>query len=158
MKKLVAIVLTFLLILTGCSTIKVTKIDDDIKTDNLKFKKEYTEVKENNIYEYTTYDNVMDLIENGSGIIYFGYPDCTLCNDVVPILNDVAEEKEVSTIMYYNFKEIKDNNTNEYIKLVDILKNYIELEEITAPTIIFVGKNKETNVYSGDSNTYLSWI
>ena len=150
MKKLVAMVLTFLLILTGCSTVKVTKINDDIKTDNLKFRSEYTKVKDDNVYEYTTYDNIIELINSGTGIIYFGYPDCTLCKDIVPLLNDVAEEKEIKTIMYYNFKEIKDNNTDEYQRLVRVLSDNIEdeINDIKAPTILFVVEGKIINIYT----------
>ena len=154
MKKLVAMVLTFLLILTGCSTVKVTKIKDDIKTDNLKFKSEYTKVEEDNLYEYTTYDNIIDTINSGTGIIYFGYPDCNLCKSIVPILNDAAIEKDIKTIMYYNFKEIKDNNTNEYQKLLKILSENIddEVTDIKAPTILFVKDGKISDIYSSDLN------
>lgn len=147
-------VLTFLLILTGCSTVKVTKIKDDIKTDNLKFKREYTKVEEDNLYEYTTYDNIIDAINSGTGIIYFGYPDCNLCKSIVPILNDAAIEKDIKTIMYYNFKEIKDNNTNEYQKLLKILSDNIgeEVTDIKAPTILFVKDGKISDVYTSDLN------
>ena len=158
MKKLVAMVLTFLLILTGCSTVRVTKIDDDIKTDNLKFRKEYTAVGDNNLYEYTTYDNVVDLINDGTGIVYFGYPECNLCKDVVPILNNVAEEKEVKVIMYYNFKDIRDNNTDEYKRLLSILSEYTneDFKEIKAPTIMFIGKDGIKGMYVGSEAERIS--
>ena len=51
MKKLVALVLTFLLILTGCSTVSVTKVKDDTKTDAIRFSSEYSTVKKDNVYK-----------------------------------------------------------------------------------------------------------
>ena len=143
MKKLVAVLLTFLLVLTGCTSVKVTKVEDDIKTDSLKFHKQYKNVQEKNNYKYITYDRVLDIIEKGSGVIYLGYPTCFNCKRITPILDEVAKEKEVKEIYYYNFKEIRENNTDEYKKLVELLKDNLEEDEegnkmISAPTILFV--------------------
>ena len=44
MKKLVALLLTFLILLTGCSTVEITKVEDDIKTDSIRFYREYKKV------------------------------------------------------------------------------------------------------------------
>ncbi len=154
MKKLVAVILTFLLVLTGCSSVKVTKVEDDIKTDGIKFKEEYKKVAKDNIYEYATYGNVIDVLEEETGIIYMGFPSCALCQEITPILDDVAKDKKVKSILYYDFKEIRSNNTEEYKKLVDILTDYIKTDEegskrLTAPTIIFVNKGNIVGVYIG---------
>ncbi len=95
MKKLVALVLTFLLILTGCSTVSVTKVKDDTKTDAIRFHLEYSKVKKDNVYKYSTYSNVINTLENKTGIIYLGFPSCALCKEITPILNDVAKEKKL---------------------------------------------------------------
>lgn len=158
MKKLVAILLTFLLILTGCKSVEITKVEDDIKTDSIRFKSEYKTVSKDNLYEYATYTNIIDVINKKSGIIYLGFPSCTLCKEIVPILNDSAKEKNIDSILYYNFKEIRDNNTYEYQKLTDILSDYIKLDEegkkrITAPTILFVNKGRIVGVYIGTINS-----
>lgn len=158
MKKLVAILLTFLLILTGCKSVEITKVEDDIKTDSIRFKSEYKTVSKDNLYEYSTYTNIIDVINKKSGIIYLGFPSCTLCKEIVPILNDSAKEKNIDSILYYNFKEIRDNNTYEYQKLTDILSDYIKLDDegkkrITAPTILFVNKGRIVGVYIGTINS-----
>ena len=159
MKKLVAVILTFLLVLTGCSKVKVTKVKDDIKTDGIRFSEEYKTISNNNLFEYSTYNNIIEVLNNGTGIIYLGFPECTLCKEIVPIINDACKEKKVKTIMYYNFKEIRNSNTEEYQKLANILSDYIKVDEegikrITAPTIIFVNKGNISSVYIGtyDSN------
>ena len=147
MKKLVALVLTFLLILTGCSTVSVTKVKDDTKTDAIRFSSEYSKVKKDNVYKYSTYSNVMDTLKNKTGIIYLGFPSCALCKEITPILNDVAKEKGIKEILYYNFKDMRDNNTTEYQELADKLSDYIKTDDdddgnkrIQAPTVIFVNK------------------
>lgn len=152
MKKLVALLLTFLIVLAGCKSPKITKVDDDIKTDSIRFKNEYDMVSEDNLYEYATYLNVTDTLDKGTGIIYFGFPTCTLCKEVVPILDSAAKEKKVKTILYYNFKEIRENNTAEYQKLASILSDYIKEDEegnkrIEAPTVVFVNKGRIVGVY-----------
>lgn len=157
MKKLVALLLTFLLVLVGCESIEVTKVEDDIETDAIRFSKEYSLDNVNNVYKYATYDNVVDTIESGSGIIYLGFPTCALCKEVIPVLNDVAKDKKVKEILYYNFKDIRENNTQEYQDLVDLLSVYLDESEegvkrITAPTIIFVNKGNIVGVYIGKLN------
>lgn len=154
MKKLVAIILTFLLILTGCSEVKVTKVNDEVKTDSIRFSEEYKKVSNNNVYKYTTYLNVMKTIKKETGIVYLGFPSCSLCQEITPILNDVAKEKKLKNILYYNFKDIRANNTKEYQDLVEILDEYVKSDEegvkrIIAPTILFINNGKIVGVYIG---------
>ncbi len=154
MKKLVAFLLTFLLVITGCNSVEITKVDDDIKTDNIRFKEEYDLVSKDNLFEYATYDNVIETIKEGTGIIYLGFPTCALCKEIVPILDDASKENGIKSILYYNFKDMRDNNTKEYQELVKILSDYIQSDDegneiITAPTVIFVNKKNIVGVYIG---------
>lgn len=160
MKKLVALLLTFLLIiLTGCEKVEVTKIDDDIKTDNIKFSDEYKKVSKNNIYEYSNYEEIYNTISKKTGIIYLGFPTCGLCTEVAPVLNDVAKINGINKILYYNFKDIRENNTKEYQDLINLLGDNLKEDSngnkvLTAPTIIFVNKGEIVGTYTGylDSN------
>lgn len=140
MKKLVAVLLTFLIVLTGCT---VKKVESEEQTDAIKFSSEYKQVPEDNKYKYVTYDNVIDTLKSGSGVILLSYPSCVKCNIVAPVLNDAAKEKKVKEIFYYNYKSIKKDNTDEYKELVKQLEEYLLEDEegnkiISAPTIIFV--------------------
>lgn len=158
MKKLVALLLTFLLVLTGCNGIEVTKVEDDIQTDAIRFSKEYNLEDNNNVYKYATYDSVIDIVKHGTGIIYLGFPNCDLCKEVIPVLNEVVKEKDIDEVLYYNFKDIRENNTNEYIELVDLIAEYIKTDDegnkmLQAPTIIFVNKGTIVGVYIGMINS-----
>lgn len=158
MKKLVALLLTFLLVLTGCNGIEVTKVEDDIQTDAIRFSKEYNLEDNNNVYKYATYDSVIDIVKHGTGIIYLGFPNCDLCKEVIPVLNEVVKEKDIDEVLYYNFKDIRENNTNEYIELVDLIAEYIKTDDegnkmIQAPTIIFVNNGNIVGVYNRAINS-----
>lgn len=151
MKKLVALLLTFLLVLTGC---KVTKIEEEKTTDALKFNSEYPLVEENNIYKYATFDNIVDIIKGGSGIIYLGFPTCPWCKEATPVLNEVAKEKNVKEIFYFNHRDIRNNNTDEYQELVELLSNFLTEDEegnkrIYAPTVIFVQNGNIKGINEG---------
>ncbi|MEE0699547.1 MAG: thioredoxin family protein [Bacilli bacterium] len=149
MKKLVALLLTFLLVITGCT---VTKVEDETETDAIKFNKEYPSVSKDNVYKYATYNNVIDTIENGSGIIYLGFPTCPWCKQATPVLNESAKNRDVKEILYYNFKDIRENNTEEYQRLVSLLSDYIGKDtegnkRIGAPTVVFVQNGKIKGVH-----------
>lgn len=138
--------------------VEVTRVEDDIETDAIRFSKEYNLDDNENVYKYATYDNVMDTIKHGTGIIYLGFPNCALCKEVIPILNEVVKEKDIDEILYYNFKDIRENNTNEYIELVDLIAEYIKTDDegnkrMQAPTIIFVNKGTIVGVYIGVINS-----
>lgn len=154
-----ALLLTFLLILTGCNEVKVEKIKDDIKTDSIRFYEEYKTLSKDNIYEYATYYNIFNSINNNTEIIYLGFPTSPWCKELVPILNDVAKENNIKRILYYNFKEIRSSNTKEYQDLVELLKDYIKVvddeeKQIYAPTIIFTQKGKIIGVHEGTLSSH----
>ena len=174
MKKLVAIILTFLFVFVGCKKvevkkIEVKKIEDNITVDAIRFKEEYEKVSEDNIYKYETYDNIIDVLKDGTGIIYFGFPSCKSCGDILPVLNDVAKENKIGEILYYNFKIIRRNNTKEYQDIIELLSDYLNEDDegnkkLTAPTIVFVKNGEILNVYTAntvienDVDTYFSRV
>ena len=154
MKKLVALLLTFLLVLAGCKSVEITRVDDDNNTDSIRFSKEYEMNNTNNLYKYSSYDNIIDTLNDKTGVIYLGFSSCDLCKKIVPVLNDAAKENKIKEILYYDFKDIRENNTKEYQELYNILRDYIstndeELDKIKAPTVIFVNNGNITGIYIG---------
>lgn len=56
----------------------------------------------NNPFIYVEYDEIIALLEDGTGIIYFGFPICPWCRNLVPVLADAAIEFGVEEILYRN--------------------------------------------------------
>lgn len=97
--------------------------------DATKFKKEYESLNEtkgyikldidkNNPIEYADYDKLLEVIENGTGIIYLGFPECPWCRNALPVLFDAAKDNEVEVIYYMNILNERDSYTVEDGKLV----------------------------------------
>lgn len=117
-------------------------------SDSSKFKQDYeaqntTKDDENNLkyismslpdkmpFKYATTEDVFNLFEKGTGVVYFGMPECNWCRTMLPILIDVANENKIDTILYFNPKQIRADNTPEYQKLIEILKNYLSTDTST---------------------------
>lgn len=116
-------------------------------TDASKFADEYTEISEDNVFVYASVDEIIDTLENGNGVVYLGFPECQWCQRYVVYLNDVAKENNVDKILYYNIREDRNNNSDNYLKIVDLLKDYLQDDEdgnprIYVPAIIFMNNGK----------------
>lgn len=157
------------------------KTEYTITNDSLKFKEEYEslngkdtgynqtyqtlDIKSYNPMLYSNYNEIFEILEKGTGIIYFGFPECPWCRNLVPVLVSSALESKVDKIYYLNIKEDRNTLTltkkgkiktekqgNEnYLKLVDILKDYLPaydglndetIKRIYLPTVVFVKDGK----------------
>ncbi len=149
MKKIVSILscLVLLFIVTGCN---------NNSEDALKFKKEYEalnessvpmSVSEKNPIKYVDFSELEKTLTSGTGVIYFGFPGCPWCRNIIPVLFEVAEENNVNTIYYANPREIKNNNMENYEKLKNMLNEYLEENEegektLYVPDVYFVRDGK----------------
>lgn len=140
-------------------------LKDEVKkvneTDAQKFKREYEElngkevsgrtyttleIDEENPIKYTNVEEIDKLMEDGTGIIYFGYPKCPWCRTAVPALLHAADDAGIDTIYYMDMTNerssyvIEDGElieekkgTEEYYQLLNIfsafLDNYIIQDE-----------------------------
>ena len=95
------------------------------ETDAEKFKKEYealngqiigntkyeypkVEINKRNAIKYASYDEVLKLLTDGTGVIYLGYESCPWCRSAVPTLLEAADEVGIEEILYINMKEERD--------------------------------------------------
>lgn len=101
------------------------KMINTVDTDAIKFKKEYESlngeeassekvykeisISKNNPVKYATYDELIDVIENGTGVIYLGFPGCPWCRTALPVLFDVLEKNNVKTLYYLNILNERDS-------------------------------------------------
>lgn len=189
MKKKIVIGSAILLIclLVGGSFLFL-KEKDTISSDEKKFKKEYEAVNgvvneknnkealslnipEDNNIEYITADDVIKKLQEGTSVIYFGFPECPWCRNLVPVLLDAAKDYN-RTVYYFNALSIRDtkhldddgnivtdkDGTKEYQKIVDLLKDYLgeyeglndsSIKRLYFPTVAFVKDGKIVDVHIG---------
>lgn len=135
---IIPIIITFLLI--GCTK-------EEKESDAQKFAKEYTNLTEYNYFVYRDSKEIIKILENGTGVVYLGFPECPWCQAYVPILNEVADIEGLEKIYYYNILEARKENTEDYQKMVEIISDYLQYDEegnkrIYVPAIIFVSKGE----------------
>ena len=136
-KKLLLIIpIIFAFLLVGCTK-------DKKETDAQKFAKEYTQLTEDNYFVYRDNEEIIKILEHGTGVIYFGFPECPWCQAYVPMLNEVADIEGLEKIYYYNIYEDRKNNTEFYQQVVGIINDYLQYDDegnkrIYVPAIVVV--------------------
>ena len=128
---------------------------DETKKDNYRFSVEYTKVPMDNDFVYKSETEIIDILENGSGIIYLGFPECPWCQSYVVYLNEVAKDNGIENIYYLNIKEMRANNTENYQKIVALIDSLLSVDEngnkrIYVPQVVFVKKGE---IIAGDNET-----
>ena len=153
MKKVLLIL--SIILLTACNDVEQPVDNDDkeqnVSSETLKFKEEYEALNDKGIVvevdrdvniKYLQTNEVVDLLENKTGIIYFGFPGCPWCRNIVPILFDIAKENN-QTIYYFNPSGLRGTSNEEFEKIMNILNNYLETNEngektLYVPDVYFV--------------------
>mgnify|MGYP002626985922 CR=1 FL=1 len=125
------------------------------KKDNVRFKEEYPSVSDSNVFTYRSLNEIINIMEKGTGVVYLGFPECPWCQAYVKYLDEVAKDVGIEKIYYYNILEDRKNNTEGYQKVVAILKDYLENDEegnprIYVPNVSFHIKGK---VIGNDNET-----
>lgn len=129
MKKFLKIIMCMavLIISTACGT-------NNTMTDAEKFKQDYEalnndtvvmNIDENNPIKYVDFNEVIDILTTGTGVIYFGFPGCPWCRNMIPVLFDVAGANNINTVYYFNPSDVRTNGDEDYKKLVNILNDYL---------------------------------
>lgn len=125
-------------------------------SDGERFAQEYEGIEEDNVFVYRNIDEIINIMERGTGVVYLGFPECPWCHVYVKYLNEVAKEVGIEKIYYYNVLEDRTNNTENYQKLTEILKGHLQYDEegnekIYVPNVSFhiegkiIGNDYETS-------------
>ena len=84
---------------------------------------EYSKVDDDNLFVYRSIEEIIKILENGTGIVYLGFPECPWCQAYVPYLNEVAAKNEITKIYYYNILNDRKEETEEYKKILELLQD-----------------------------------
>lgn len=76
-------------------------------TDAVKFSEEYDTVSKDNVFVYRSLSEINKILENGSGIVYLGFPECPWCKRYVVYLNEVAKDEGAEKFIIIIFLKIE---------------------------------------------------
>ena len=160
-RKNIILVIISLLVLIGIGGLFLLKYQNKkeqptIREDAKKFASEYSEVTEDNVFVYKNVDEIIKIMEHGTGVVYLGYPECPWCGAYVKYLNEVAKKVGVEKIYYCNTKEVKENSMDKYHQLISLLDGHLQYTDegeqwIYVPNVSFhiegeiIGNDYETS-------------
>lgn len=106
----------------------IKMIVKSIESDAMRFSGEYSSVEVDNVFKYKTAEETKDILEHGTGVVFLGFPSCPWCQSYAKMLNDLAKEKGLTEIYYYNIHDDRENNTEIYQKFVSIFGDYLQYD------------------------------
>ena len=156
------------LVIASC--LMIYTVIDNQKSDAARFAAEYSNVAKDNPFVYRTGDEIVNILEHGTGVVFLGFPSCPWCQAYAGYLSEVAIDKGLDKIYYYNIEKDRTDNTELYQKLVSILNPYLQFDEegnrrIYVPEVAFVvdgkiiGNDNESSKYTaGETEPTNYWI
>ena len=145
MKKKIIICISLLLIVLLVSLFFIinNKEKKETETDAIKFSKEYTQVSKDNVFVYKNSKEIISILEHGTGVVYLGFDECKWCQKYAVYLNKIAKDNGISKIYYFDILNDRENNTEDYKKIVSIIGNSLQYDEegnkrVYVPDVSFI--------------------
>ncbi len=163
-KRIIIVVIVVLLtILVGSRII--------LKTDSIRFKFSYEYINymeyENgkkislsipfqNRVKYLSNKELLEFLEHGTGILYFGYNTCPWCRNIVPILIDTVLKNDIDTLYYV---DVHGNLSEIQEELYEYLDPYLSINEegekgLAVPDVYFMKDGKVIGHHLGTVDSY----
>lgn len=123
------------------------------------------DIETDNNVKYVSDNEIIDLMKNGTNIIYFGWADCNWCRTLIPVLLEVLKENKIDTLYYYDFKSLRNSYENKdeekskiYEEIINIIGDDISTtfdensarsgeKKILAPTVVFIKNNSYVGLH-----------
>lgn len=176
-----SLIVAILILITYKNQTRYTK-------DEIKFKKEYESInnkktegskkkalsitipKDSNI-KYIDSKEVIEILKNKTGVIYFGFPECPWCRNAIPVLINAAKCECIEQIYYFNALSIRDikhlddngkiitdkKGTKDYYEIVKLLGDKLSsydglndqsIKRLYFPTVVFVRNGEIVDIHS----------
>ncbi len=198
----ILLLLFMFMIFVGIIAFRDKKEENSMNTDAINFKNEYESlnnvvndksgktIKEisidaNNPVDILTEEETVSLLENGTGILYFGFPDCPWCRSMLPVLLKTLNNMSIDKLYYLNVKnirdtlalgeknkvEIKEEGTKGYYKILELMDDVLEPYYLTsedgkkidtkekrlyAPTVVAIKEGKIVDIHVGTVDSQAS--
>lgn len=164
------------------------------ESDAYKFEKEYEslngivndqsktyatlDIASDNSIIYKTDESIIDVLNNESAIVYFGFSTCPWCRSMIETLIEAAKEANNQKIYYVEIKNIRDSyeyqdsiipkqivkGTDSYYKILEFLNDNLDeyyikdtngnqydtgVKRLYTPTVIAVKNGKCVDIHVG---------
>ena len=154
----IAILLCSIIFLGSCA-VKSKYFKNQTENENISFKEKYEslnnkkskndkkyiyeqiEINEKNKMVELSYDEVLNLLDYGTGILIFTSPYENECRKFIPTFTDYTIEIN-EFAYYYDLLNDKNESNLNYQKLTDKLDDYIIDNEINEPMVLFIKEGK----------------
>ncbi len=135
-------------------------------------------IPEDSLFVPINEEDALQLLESGTGVLIFEFPECPWCRNMMPVVDEAAKEMALSKLYTFNIREERDQITlgddgelvvvNEgtefYRKVLDLLGesasvyeglNDESIRRIYAPTVFVIvdGEVVSSHVSTIDSQT-----
>lgn len=67
------------------------------------------DIPSNNPFVYADESDLRALMNGGTGVVYFGFPECPWCRTLIPVLLEAVAASEYDKVIYY-YNAINDRN------------------------------------------------
>lgn len=94
-------------------------------TDAEKFNLEYPEVSTNNPFKYVDSSEALDILQNKTGYIFMGYSKDIWSQKFAKYLSEVANDKDIETIYYYDLLKDRSEMTKIFKSILEETKDYL---------------------------------
>lgn len=142
-KTIVTGILTAGLLLSGCASNAAVTASASASSETIKnLNSEYTQLPEANQFYYMEKDGVETLLLHGTGILFFGFPECPWCQAYLPQLNEVLLANDAKAA-YYNIYTDKTADRTFY----DMIAKDIESVNDTGSPIVQYNNDGKQIIY-----------
>ena len=83
----------------------------------------------NNTVIYTSFDDLMELMNYGTGVFFFGRPACPSCRPIFPGFIQMAIDMDIPLHYYYYMSEDRDAHNERYVTLLERLHEYLPVND-----------------------------
>lgn len=144
----------FVAIIVGFVLVGTHDFSKKVVASNEKFDSEYKNVNQDNVFVYANAQDVYSKMKSGNAIIFMGFPSNKWSGYYAELINTAAKETGIKEVLYYDFKEDRDNKNATYQSIVLRLTNYARMldtgtQNIYAPTLVII-KNGEILAYDDE--------
>ena len=139
-----------ILVIGFCAFLILTKEDEEVLSDALKFKQEFEQyngatysggydgelievsIPEDNPFIYKSANEIVDIMKNEDAYILFGYATDPITRKSIEVLINALKEKEINTVYYVDIENIRDEYSISWpTELINEgTESYQEIKEI----------------------------